>query len=150
MTGSPPPREAFACYRRAYVAYLDDHDLPRARQELARAAELEPLQAVYRAVAGLVALEEGRFSEAEEWLASAIALGHPDEERAASFLLWRGRARDVQGRRHDALADYDAALAMTLDPPARRAAERGRRRPFAARRAARVHVDMALGDVIRP
>ena len=95
-------------------------------------------------------LAERCFTEAEQALSHALAIGHPDRERLASFSLWRGRARDCLGRREDALRDYTRARVHYADAPVRRAAERGMRRPFTYSRARRMHIDVGLADVVTP
>jgi tetratricopeptide (TPR) repeat protein len=139
--------EAFSAYARAYVAYLDRHDLGEARRELAEALEGSPGEPAYHAVAGIVALEAGDAGSAERSLSEAIARGHAHAQRMAAFHLWRGRARDVLGRRAEALADYRAALARPSDLPVRSAALSGTRRPY---RGGRPGVDFVLGDVAVP
>jgi tetratricopeptide (TPR) repeat protein len=139
--------EAFSAYARAYVAYLDRHDLAEARGELARALDGAPGEPAFHAVAGIVALEAGDAAAAEGSLSRAIEIGHAHPQRVAGFHLWRGRARDRLGRREDAMADYRAALARPADPPVRAAALKGARRPY---RGSRPGVDFVLGDVAVP
>jgi hypothetical protein len=146
----PATRDAFERWRRAYVAFVDDEDLAEARRELAMACTLSPEQPAYHAVAGMFALKDLDHNGACDLLGRAIALGHPDEERVASFHLWRGRARDVAGSRADAERDYRTVIGMRADAMVRAAAERGLRRPFDKRAASKIHVDMSLGDVIAP
>ncbi|MGE3633197.1 MAG: C45 family autoproteolytic acyltransferase/hydrolase [Sandaracinaceae bacterium] len=143
-------RAAFERFRRTYVSYVDDGSLDRALEEIGHACDLAPGQPLYHALRGLLSLNAVRADDAEDALDRAIALGHPDPERVASFHLWRGRARDVQGRREDAVTDYRAALGRKSDPPVRRAAIRSLRRPYRAADAARVHVDVGLADVVQP
>ncbi|MFO0552991.1 MAG: C45 family autoproteolytic acyltransferase/hydrolase [Polyangiaceae bacterium] len=141
---------AFDAYRRAYVAYLDHGDLDATLEALLTACELAPEQPVYHAVAGIVHVEAGQAGRARELLDRAIALGHPDEERLASFYLWRGRAKDLAGDRSGARADYRRCLAMHADAPVHAAAKKGDRVAFDRARAARVHIEMGLGDVVVP
>ncbi len=75
----------------------------------------------------------------------AIERGHEHPERVAAFHLWRARARDVRGRRGDALGDYRATSGG--DAAVRRAARRGLMAPWKPRRFA---VEFALGDVPTP
>lgn len=146
----PATRDAFERWRRAYVAYVDDEDLETTRRELAMACTIAADQPAYHAVAGMFALKDLDDGGARELFDRALGLGHPDEERVASFHLWRGRARDVGGNRADAERDYRTVLGMRADTAVRAAAERGLRRPFDARAAKKIHVDMSLGDVIAP
>jgi hypothetical protein len=147
---APRARDAFERWRRAYVSYVEEDDRAAARRHMAEACALAPEEAVYAFVRGVLALEAGEPGAAEESLDQAIALGHPDEERVAGFHLWRGRARDVLGRRDDACRDYRAALGRHSDPPVHRAARAGLRRAYDAASARRIHVEMSLGDVIAP
>lgn len=144
----PKMRDAFERWRRAYVAFVDDEDLTATRRELAMACTLAPEQPAYHAVAGMFALKDTDVSSAEKLLDRAIAIGHPDEERIASFHLWRARAADVGGDRPAAERGYRTVLALHADAAVRAAAERGLRRPFNTRDAKKIHVDMSLGDVI--
>jgi hypothetical protein len=149
--GEPPAdREAFQCFRRAYIAYVDDVDPAAAGREMERARQLAPAQALYHFMAGLLALKTGDAPGAEDALGAAIALGHPDEERVAGFHLWRGRARDVQGRRAEAVRDYRHALGLHSDPPVYKAAKKALRSPYPRARAARVHLELSLADVVTP
>ncbi len=143
-------RRAFEHWRRAYVAYVDQADAATTRDELEQAASIEPRQPVYHAALGLVALGAGDAQAAARAMDRAIEIGHPDEERLASFHLWRGRARDVAGDRQGASRDYRHALALRSDPPVHEAARRDLARPFSARRARGVQIDMSLGDVVTP
>lgn len=142
--------DAFERLRRTYVAYLDDDDLRGARDHMEEACELAPEQPLYHSLRGLLALSACEGEAAESAFDRAIELGHPDSERRASFHLWRGRARDLLGRRHDARVDYRLALGHYADPPVHRAATRGLRRPFTPKNARRIHIDVGLADVVSP
>jgi hypothetical protein len=146
----PEARQAFEHYRRAYVAYMDDGDATRAREEADKARSLQPDQCVYHALFGLLSLVLGDSKSAEAAFDRAITLGHPDQQREASLHLWRGRARDVSGDREKALDDYRHALGLVSDPPVAKAAKKGLRKPFHAKRASSTHVEMIYGDVIHP
>jgi tetratricopeptide (TPR) repeat protein len=143
-------RDAFEHWRRTYVAYVDHDDLADARKELAMACALAPEQPAFHAVAGLFALQAGDARDAIASFDRAIALGHPDAARLASFHLWRARAADVAGDRAHADRDYRAVLASQPDPMVFEAAKQGLRKPYDKRRAARLHVEMSLGDVMAP
>lgn len=142
-------REAFQRYRRAYVAYLDEHDLAKARVELERARELvdEPL---YHYLAGLCAIQAGDPEAAVAALSRAIARGHPHEQRRAAFHLWRGRARLLAGQRGEAHDDLRRCLAMRADRAVHEAARRDLVRGWDRRRAARASIDFAMADVAIP
>ena len=147
---SAAERQAFERFRRAYLAYVDDHDVPRARREVAAACELQPGQSVYHALLGLLALTDGDAGAALAKLDRAIELGHEDEARLAAFHLWRARALDVLGRRRDALRDYRRVLGLRADRAVDVAARRGLSRSYTSGRARRLHIDMALADVVHP
>ncbi|MFO0564602.1 MAG: C45 family autoproteolytic acyltransferase/hydrolase [Polyangiaceae bacterium] len=142
---APRAGPAFDAYREAYAAYFDAGDLASARRHLARAIELQPSEALYHFVSALVALLEGDSLAAEAALDRAVAIGHVSGDRRASFHLWRGRARDVLGRRSDACADYRKA--RYGDEYVRAAAERGLTRRYRPRR---FGVEFALADVPMP
>ena len=143
-------RAAFEGFRKAYVAYVDDEATGAARAAMGRACELAPDQPLYHYLAGLFAMNEADGRAAEACFDRAIALGHPDPERVAAFHLWRGRARDLAGRREAAIDDYRWALGHYADVPVHKAARRGMRRAFNAAAARRVHVDVGLADVVAP
>ncbi len=71
---------------------------------LAGAAAADPLRAGRVAVAAALS---GRVEEAAEWLERGLALAQLPE-----LLANRGALRAVQGRRAEALRDFDAALAL--------------------------------------
>jgi tetratricopeptide (TPR) repeat protein len=143
-------RAAFESFRRAYVDYLDDGDARSAREHMRAACAHAPEQALYHSLRGLFAIALGDAKEAEAAFDRALALGHPDAERVASFHLWRGRARDLLDRRSAAIDDYRAAIGHHADPAVHHAAKKGLRRMFNSRAARRVHVDVALADVMHP
>lgn len=147
---SPSERRAFEHFRRAYLAYVDDGDVARARREVAAACELEPRQSVYHALLALLALTDGDAAAALSKLDQAIQLGHEDEARVAAFHLWRARALDLLGRRSDALRDYRRVLGLRADRAVDVAARRGLSRTYSSQRARRLHIDMALADVVHP
>ena len=142
--------EAFEGFRRTYLAYVDDSDVAAARAHIEASRELEPEQPLYAYLAGLLALVDGDAAAAARALDHAIALGHPDVERVAAFHLWRGRARDLLGRRREAIGDYRVAHGLRSDEPVHAAARKGLRRAFTAANARRVHVDIGLADVVAP
>lgn len=141
---------AFEEYRRAYLAYVDRGDVPGAASHVERAAELDAAQPLYHALAGLLWVEHGAASRADASLARAIQLGHPDEERVASFHLWRGRARDLLGDRPAAQADYRRCLGLRADAPVHAAARKNHVRAFSDSARRRMHVEMSLADVVAP
>lgn len=146
----PSERAAFERYRRAYVAYVDEGDVQGALREIDAARALEPNQHVYHALAGVLALVSGDAEAALARLSRAVELGHEDEERVATGHLWRGRALDILGRRADAEREYRRVLGLGRDRNVDRAASRGLRQRYTRGRAARVHVDMSLADVVDP
>ncbi len=143
-------RAAFERYRRAYVSYLEEEDLPAARRHMKEAVELAPEQPVYHFVRGVMALQAADANLAEACLSEALALGHPDPERVAAFHLFRGRARDLLGDRKGACGDYRLALGHYADAPVHAAAKKNLDKPFGARALGRLRLDMSLGDVISP
>ncbi|MFK7988495.1 MAG: C45 family autoproteolytic acyltransferase/hydrolase [Sandaracinaceae bacterium] len=147
---SAPDRRAFEHFRTAYISYTDEHAINDARSAMGAACELAPTQTLYWFLAGLLALNGGDAGGAEAHFDQSIALGHPDAERVAAFHLWRGRARDVLGRRDGAREDYRACLGHYADPPVHKAAKRGLRSAYTKKAAARFHIDVGLTDVVSP
>lgn len=145
-----PARQAFECYRLAYLAAVDGGDWSGGLRHLDRAVEHQPQQPLYQFLRALLNLKRETPEAASLALDRAIALGHPDSERRAGFHLWRARANDLRGRRTEALRDYRASLGHHADPPVRRAALRGLRRRFRPAQARRIDVDFTFADVISP
>ncbi len=137
--------DAFEAYLDAYQAYFNSSDTASARRYVARACELAPAEALYHFMNGLLALVDHDPAAAERSFDRAVELGHPDAERLAAFHLWRGRSRDVQGRRSSAIADY--RLVERADHAVERAALKGLRRPWRPRR---FGIEFALADVPAP
>ncbi len=142
--------DAFERFRRTYVAYVDDDDIPAARDHMREACELEPEQALYHSLSGLLALNDGDGRAAERAFDRALEIGHVDPERVANFHLWRGRSRDIAGERAAAIADYRWCLGHYGDAPVHRAARKGLKKAFTVKQALRVHVDIAFCDVVLP
>ena len=147
---TPEAREAFERYRVAYVAYLDEHDLPKTRAQLDHACRLAPREPLYQLLAGLCALQGDDPSAAIASLTRAVELGHPHEQRRAAFHLWRGRAFMQAGRRKEAHADWRRCLAMRADAMVHAAARKDLRKGWDRARAARASIDFAMADVAMP
>jgi tetratricopeptide (TPR) repeat protein len=137
--------DAYDAYRDGYEAYFERADLATARRHLARAAELQPRVALYPFIGALLALLDGDAPTAERDLDSALGIGHDVPERVSTFHLWRGRARDVQGRRESAVEDYRAAKNGS-----RAVAQAARKGLGRAWKAKRFGVEFALADVPLP
>ncbi|NOY94259.1 MAG: hypothetical protein GXP55_24035 [Deltaproteobacteria bacterium] len=147
---SRPQALAFRAYRDAYVANMDEDDLPKARRLMAEATRLAPEQPLYHFLAGHLALAESDLRFAADCFERALKLGHDDEERLASFHLWRGRALDQLGERQRARHHYLHALGHRADPPVVRAARRNLRRPYAPRRGRAKKVEFSFAEVMAP
>lgn len=143
--------DAFAAYKRAYLACFEQNDPAQARRELSQALQLRPEEPLYHSSAGLLALICGDASAAEPALRAALRRGHHDAARSASFQLWLGWALDLQGRRSEALEAYQRVLDHPdADPRVRAAARRDSRRPFTARRARALQIEFAYADIVQP
>ncbi len=138
-------RDAFDAYRDAFEAHFNSADIPTAHGHVKRARELQPKQAVYAFVSGLLELAGSDPHAALASFDAAIALDHHEAERRATFQLWRGRALDLIGRRSEAIDSYRSA--RSGDPNVKRAAEKNERKPYKARSPA---VEWSFGDVISP
>jgi tetratricopeptide (TPR) repeat protein len=141
----PKALAAFDAYREAYEAQFNAADLHAARGHVARARALQPDQAVYAFVAGLLDLAAKDANAALASFDEALRIGHPEAARTASFQLWRGRALDALGRRESAMRAYREA--KSGDPNVRRAAEKNEKKPWALRAPA---VEWSFGEVISP
>lgn len=138
---------AFQAYRDAYLSYFDDLDPDTARGYLKRACTLQPNEPLYQFMHGLMQLHLG-MPAAEACFDRALELGHPDQERLASFTLWRGRAKDARGDRRGAQADYRAALALPADPNVVRAAKMGLKARWKGAKS--IGMEFSFADVVRP
>ncbi|MBI4819846.1 MAG: hypothetical protein HY791_26470 [Deltaproteobacteria bacterium] len=147
---NPALLEAFDRYRDAYVLYTDAASVSGARAELERATQLAPMESLYQAAAGYLAVREGDARGAERAFGRALEIGHHDEERRAAFELWRGRSLDLLGERAGARAAYRRSLSMKSDPQIRKAALRSLSRPYEASAARSVHPDLSFADVVSP
>ena len=143
--GDPAATDAFDAYRDGYEAYFNRGDVTAARAHVDRAARLQPKLALYRFVAGLLALHDGDFTGASRDLDAAVELGHPEPEREAAFHLWRGRALDARGRRDEAVAAY--RVAQRGHGNVNRSAIRGLERAWKPKRFA---IEFAFADVPMP
>ncbi|MEQ9319121.1 MAG: tetratricopeptide repeat protein, partial [Polyangiaceae bacterium] len=142
--------EAFARYRQAQVAFVDEQDVDKAHRLATRARELQPDQALFHVLVGLLDLRLGRHREAFDGFGRALAIGHAHPERRAAFHLWRAHAADLVGQRDEAEKHYRACLGHHADVPVHRAARRGLRTRYTSRRARGVDVDFTYVDVISP
>lgn len=138
---------AFRAYREAYLAYFDDLDPDAARAHLKQACALQPSEPLYQFMHGLMQLHLGQPA-AEAAFDRALAIGHPDPERLASFTLWRGRAKDARGDRAGAQADYRSALEMPADPNVVRAAQMGLKTRWKGAKS--IGMEFSFADVVRP
>ena len=109
-----------------------------------------PQQSLYHQVAGLLALKDHDPQRAVDAFDIALGIGHPDEERVASLHVWKARASDILDQRAEAKNHYRAALDRRMDPPMRRAANKGLKRPYSATRASGFQVDFTFADVVAP
>ncbi len=154
LTGGEPrdraAAAAFLLYREAYLACFERGELDRARLLMQDALALRPDEPLYHVLAGLLALKQGHAALAEARLTRCLELGHPDPERICTFHLWRGRARDLTGRRGAARADYRRALDGPADPAVARAAALGLRRAYRRKQARQLNIEFAYADVISP
>jgi len=143
-------REAFDAYRDAYLAYFDEGEVGAARGRIDEARRLQPEQSLYHSLGGLLAIQDGDLSAARSAFDRAIELGHPDEERRAAFLLWRGRLKDLAGEREPAVEDYRSALALSCDPEVKTALKKSLKRPYKRSAARKIRIDFTFADVIHP
>jgi tetratricopeptide (TPR) repeat protein len=152
-TGRPadgPAPRAFEYYRDAYLDFFDGKDLDGSRTKLSAAIELQPREPLYLFIDGLLKMKAREFQAAKISFDTCLHLGHPHEERIATFHLWRGRALELSGHRKEALLDYRAILELEADPLVRKAAQRGLKRKYKARKASRIDVDFTFADVVEP
>jgi tetratricopeptide (TPR) repeat protein len=150
-----PPQDAvadaaFEQYRRAYVAYVDERDTPRALAHVDRARQIAPSESVYQTVFGAMALTLGETSAAASALERSIELSHPDEERVALAHLLLGYTYDLSGKRDRALSAYERCLELRADPPVHAAATKRKKSPVTRGRVSRLDIEMSLGDVAMP
>jgi len=143
----PQQDQGFTAYRQAYQAWFSQRDSQLALKHLETASRLQPREALYAFMAGLVALDAALPDQAVHWLQQALNTGHTSPERQASFHLWRGRALDVVGLRQRARQDYQQVLAGGADAKVRVAAQKGLQRPWRLRRLA---LEFNYADLMQP
>ena len=83
--------EAFAAYRDAYLAYVDEDDRRLARQKMDQARHLQPDEPLYHCLSGLLAIADNDPEPAFQAFSQALGTGHTDTERMAAFHLWQKR-----------------------------------------------------------
>ena len=137
---------AFDAYRDAFEAHFNKADVARRAKNVARARELQPRQAHLRVRRGPARARGERRARGARAFDAALALGHDDAERIASFRLWRGRALDALGRRDEALVEYARREDGRPERAPRRREERERSR-YKLRAPA---IEWSFGDVISP
>ncbi|HVH08703.1 MAG TPA: FG-GAP-like repeat-containing protein [Gemmatimonadales bacterium] len=82
------------------LAYLQQHQLPKAEAEFRKVVALAPDQALGYADLGLVHLREGRYQEAETELRRAAALDSTNDDLALSLAqLFQRTGREAEARR---------------------------------------------------
>jgi len=150
LDASRPEAHAFRAFRDAYVANMDEDDLPKARRLIDEATTLAPEQPLYHFLAGQLSLAADSPDAAAQSFERALTLGHEDEERRASFHLWRGRALDQLGRREEARKHYLFALGHRADPPVTRAARKSLKKPYAPRPGRAKKVEFSFAEVMAP
>ncbi len=146
-----PPRRADAYARYVEAARLDvhTHDLAAVLAELAAAVALEPDDPSYRFLAGCLSLREGQAERALAHLEHGL-LHEVAPFRRGQLGFWAARAADV-ARRPERAAALRAELLASPDPrlvELRSSAARDRSRPFDARRARRIQLNMMVCDAV--
>jgi tetratricopeptide (TPR) repeat protein len=147
VPGDPTRAAAFKAYRDGYLSYFDDQDPRAALGHIQQACALQPEEPLYQFMQALLQLDQG-VGDAEAGFDRAIGIGHPDAERVAAFHLWRGRAKDLKGKRDAALRDYQVALAGPADANVIRAARLDMKTPWTKKGS--IGMEFSFADVIRP
>src|SRR6184192_1818761 len=105
--GDEPARSDSAVMARTWgLAYLQQHQLPRAEAEFRKVVALAPNQALGYADLGLVYLRGGRYREAEAQLRRAAAL----DSANGDIGLTLAKVYEVTGREADARREVERVL----------------------------------------
>ncbi len=135
--------------RHAYQLELAGEPAQRILITLEHALALDPGEASYHILAGLMALRVGRGRRATGAFQKAIDL-LDESTRRAEVGVYLGWALDLQKRRLPAKKLYRRiAKEPDVEPAVRRWARRGRRRRFRRRDARKLEIDFVLATVFR-
>lgn len=149
LTGGIPTDKnaalAFEYYRSSYDAYFNRHDTDTAIMKLEKAIKIQPKEALYHYILGLLSINDHAISSALEAFNKAIFLGHKCHERASAMHLWRARVHDLLNQRGKALEDYKEALSG--DPPVYSAALKGLRKSW---KWEKINIEFNYADVVNP
>lgn len=150
LEGARPPRARTTAaqdrYLAAYKEYIDSGDLNRVLAILAECAGLDPREASFSFMEGIVRAMVGNFRGAHSSIERALELEHVMPKRSV-IELWKARVHDLDDARSSAKPIYEA-LAADPDTPAlvRRSASRGVRHPYGARDLGRIILDFTNAE----
>jgi hypothetical protein len=136
-------REGLKAYVRGVISWQNRRDPVGASQAMRQAVQNDPEDPAYRLMDGLFRMQNQDWKGAAESFEAGASF--PDlPHRSATQRYWRGRAMDILGKRSEAVALYNDALAQSTFKPLRQAAEKGLHRPQKPNR--RMIPDLAHAD----
>ena len=135
---------AFDRYREAFKAY-DQQDFEKAFELLKSSCELQPQEAIYYYIQGLLALKIKNYNTALSAFSKIIEIGHDDFHRLSSFYLWQGRTLDCLNNRTAAVEAYQSASSGV--DLIKRAAQKGIKKSW---RYKSIPIEFNYADVVNP
>lgn len=149
--GKPPGMEKTAAqdrYLEAYREYIQTGDLNRVLIIVSECASMDPGEASFPLMEGILRAMLGNFRGALTGVERALELeGGALKKKVA--MLWRARVLDLLERRDDAVAAY-AGLAEDPETPSivSKPAAAGRRRPFEEKNLSGLMLDFTNSDTL--
>ncbi|MBU2688609.1 MAG: hypothetical protein KKF41_13585 [Actinobacteria bacterium] len=150
LEGARPPRARTTAaqdrYLAAYKEYIDTGDLNRVLDILAECSELDPREASFPFMEGVLRSMVGNLRGAGSSIDRALELERVPPKRAV-IELWRARVNDLDGDRGSSGPVYKSLAAEPDTPPlVRKAASRGVRHQFGTRDLGRLILDFTNAE----
>lgn len=149
--GKPPGIKTTAAqdrYLDAYKEYVGSGDINRVLLIVSECASIDPLEATFPLMEGILRAMLGNFRGALTSVERAVELEGVDLKKKVA-MLWSARIMDLLERRDRSVTVY-AELADDPDNPPIlvKAAARGRRRPYPGKNLAGLMLDFTNGDTL--
>lgn len=122
-------RAALQEYAEAWSEYFDNLNSEQAAYHLRRAAAMQPEEAIFPRMIGLLLLKQRKYHQALPYLMRAAGFDFRDALARAESQMWVARCLDLMGRRTEAMDQYRLVAALDV-PPISPAARRHLRTPF--------------------
>ena len=149
--GKPPGIKTTAAQNRyldAYREYVGTGDLNRVLLIVGECAAIDPGEATFPFMEGILRAMLGNFRGALASIERAVELEGAELKKKV-IMLWRARMMDLLDRRESSLELYNELADDPDNPPILAgAASRGRRKPFREKNLIGLMLDMTDGDVL--